>query len=134
VVADRRAHRRRKQRRADLQEQIAQCQALAQVATLRESQALREVAAHLIDWQGLLTRQPAQGRQILKKLLQGGMVFEAFEDAHGRGYKIHGQASYGRLVAGVIPSVETVGAGVPGVLEGRNIVGSVGKTLLVPPG
>ena len=68
--------------------------------------ALREdLGARLDDWQGLLERQPIQARQILRKLLVGRLSFEPFEDAAGRGYHIRGQATYGRLLSGVVSVV-----------------------------
>jgi Recombinase zinc beta ribbon domain len=59
----------------------------------------REVEVRLTDWQGLLHRQVAQSRQILKKLLVGRIVFRLREDGI---YEFSGQASLGRILAGVI--------------------------------
>ena len=52
----------------------------------------------LADWRGLLGRQVAQGRQILKKLLVGRIVFRQREDGI---YEFSGQASLGRIIAGL---------------------------------
>jgi hypothetical protein len=64
-----------------------------------------ELHRRLTDWQGLLERQPLQGRQILRKLLAGRLVFWPFDKAKGVGYEIRGQATYGRLLSGVISVV-----------------------------
>lgn len=55
----------------------------------------------LADWQGLLQRQPIEARQILKKLVEGRLVFDPVEDGMAAGYRIGGQATRGRLPAGV---------------------------------
>ena len=71
-----------------------------------DPRALRDDrGARLAHWQGLLERQPTQTRQILRKLLVGRHSFEPFEDAAGRGYHIRGQATYGRLLSGVVSVV-----------------------------
>jgi hypothetical protein len=106
----------RRRRRTELQNQIVQCTDVVQLATLRETRALRvELATRLTDWQGLLGRQPVHARQILKKLLEGRLAFPPFDDARGRGHEIRGKASYGRLLHGIVP------------VEG-------GGSSLVPPG
>jgi hypothetical protein len=64
-----------------------------------------DLSQRLADWQGLLERQPIQARQILKKLVEGRLVFDPFEDADGAGSRIRGQATYGRLLSGVISVV-----------------------------
>jgi hypothetical protein len=63
------------------------------------------VGQRLTDWQGLLERQPLQARQILKKLVEGRLIFDPFDDEAGIGYRIRGQATYGRLLSGVISVV-----------------------------
>ena len=68
-----------------------------QPVTARDLQNIqREVATRLADWQGLLTRQVAQSRQILKKLLVGRIVFQPRDDGT---YEFSGQASLGRIIA-----------------------------------
>ena len=44
----------------------------------------------MADWQGLLDREAVQARQILKKLVEGRLIFDPFEDADGVGYNIRG--------------------------------------------
>lgn len=57
------------------------------------------VEVRLADWRGLLRRQVAQSRQILKKLLVGRLVFRRQEDGV---YEFSGQASLGRILAGIV--------------------------------
>ncbi len=70
----------------------------------------------LTDWHGALTRHLLQARPILKKFLEGRLIFDPFEDAAAgvRGYEIWGQASYGRLLAEIVavPNLSSqIGAG-----------------------
>ena len=71
------------------------------VSRLELESKRREAIARLNDWQGLLERQPIQGRQILRKLFPDRLVFDPSDDERGVGYEIRGQASYGRLLQGV---------------------------------
>jgi hypothetical protein len=55
------------------------------------------------DWQGLLASEPAQARQLLRKLLVGRLVWTPQVDAAGAlVYDYAGEAAYGRLLAGVV--------------------------------
>jgi hypothetical protein len=54
----------------------------------------------LADWQGLLTGQPIQARQILRKLLDGRLVFTPGQDTRGRFYDVAGHATLGPVLAG----------------------------------
>src|SRR5262249_54817446 len=58
--------------------------------------------ARLDDWRGLLRRQPAQGRQILRKLLVGRLTFTPRLAERGREYEYSGEATLGRLLAGAL--------------------------------
>jgi site-specific DNA recombinase len=100
----------RKRRRDDLR---ARLEAEAHMAQLADGAGgvRADLAARLTDWQGLLKRQPIHARQILRKLLEGKLLFAPFADARGRGYEIHGRAVYGRLLAGIIPGGSSVGSG-----------------------
>jgi len=71
----------------------------------------RELHELLTDWQGLIEGEPAQARQILRKLLEGRVVMQPRFDGTGRFYDWSVNATYGRLLAGV-----------------------VGVTMIVPPG
>jgi site-specific DNA recombinase len=88
----------REQRRRTLQTELAGLQGLHPVTTRDLQNIQREVATRLADWQGLLTRQVAQSRQILKKLLVGRIVFQPRDDGT---YEFSGQASLDRIIAGL---------------------------------
>jgi site-specific DNA recombinase len=88
----------REQRRRTLQTELAGLEGL-QPVTARDLQDIqREVETRFSDWRGLLTRQVVQSRQILKKLLVGRIVFRQREDGV---YEFSGQASLGRIIAGL---------------------------------
>ena len=72
----------------------------APVSSFELESQRQEALARLNDWQGLLERQPIQGRQILRTLFPDRLVFDPFDNERGVGYEIRGQASYGRLFAG----------------------------------
>jgi hypothetical protein len=57
------------------------------------------VAARVADWGEVLTRQVAQSRQILKKLLVSRIAFRRRDDGT---YEFSGQASLGKLLAGIV--------------------------------
>jgi hypothetical protein len=56
----------------------------------------------LTDWKGLLQRQTAEARQILRRLLLGRLVFTPREDEDGCYYEFAGQGSISTLLAGVV--------------------------------
>ena len=56
----------------------------------------------LAEWRAMLDRQPIQPRQILRKLLEGRFTLTPRKDATGRSYDYAGQASYGRLLTGIV--------------------------------
>jgi hypothetical protein len=90
--------RAREQRRRALREELAGLQSLRPVTARDLQQLQRDVEARLSDWRGLLSRQIAQSRQILKKLLVGRIVFRQRPDGS---YEFSGEASLGRILAGV---------------------------------
>jgi site-specific DNA recombinase len=91
--------RAREQRRRALREELAGLQSLRPVTARDLQQLQRDVEARLSDWRGLLSRQIAQSRQILKKLLVGRIVFRQRPDGS---YEFSGEASLGRILAGVV--------------------------------
>jgi DNA invertase Pin-like site-specific DNA recombinase len=89
----------REQRRHVTQTELAGLEGFRPVAA-RDLQTLqREVEGRLTDWRGLLRRQVTVSRQILRKLLVGRIVFRQREDGV---YEFSGQASLGRLLAGIV--------------------------------
>ncbi|HTX54195.1 MAG TPA: hypothetical protein VMD08_12335 [Candidatus Baltobacteraceae bacterium] len=60
-----------------------------------------ELRKRLDGWRGLLTRQVAQARWVLRKLLIGRLTFTPKKDANGRNSKFSGQGMLGRLPGGI---------------------------------
>ncbi|MDP2320626.1 MAG: hypothetical protein Q8O42_14960 [Acidobacteriota bacterium] len=58
--------------------------------------------AKLADWRGLLTRNVAEGRAVLRALLIGPLRFTPIDDGRRRGYAFSGAISLDRLLAGVV--------------------------------
>jgi site-specific DNA recombinase len=106
VVSVRQALQARERERVDLQAHLEHLDGLSRLNQPGDAaRLLDDVGQRLTDWQGLLERQPLQARQILKKLVEGRLIFDPFDDEAGIGYRIRGQATYGRLLSGVISVV-----------------------------
>ena len=84
---------------AALQTEVAGLEGLRAVGARDLQEIQQEVEVRLTDWRGLLRRQVAQSRQILRKLLVGRIVFRQREDGV---YEFSGQASLGRILAGIV--------------------------------
>jgi site-specific DNA recombinase len=56
----------------------------------------------LTDWRGLLSRDVASGRQVLRTLLVGPLLFTPVIDERRRGYRFTGAIALDRLVSGVM--------------------------------
>src|SRR5262245_2344332 len=89
----------RERRRRVLQTELAGLEGLRAVGARDVQDIQRDVELRLADWRGLLRRQVAQSRQILKKLLVGRIVFRRREDGV---YEFSGQASLGRILSGAV--------------------------------
>jgi site-specific DNA recombinase len=90
-------------RRGEIQAQLEHQDGLAKAATAWDAPALAgEFAALLGEWQALLRGEPVQARQILRKLITGRLRMVPEIRSEGRFYRWTGQASYGRLLAGLI--------------------------------
>ena len=62
---------------------------------LDEARLKREIHQRIVAAKALLGRQRSEARQILRKLLDQPLQFEAFEyEGGGKGYKVTGKASY----------------------------------------
>ena len=68
----------------------------------------RALEERLADWQGLLRRRPMEARPILRRLIEGRLLFTPRETPEGRFYEITGKASYGRLLGGLVGSSTVV--------------------------
>jgi Recombinase zinc beta ribbon domain len=80
---------------------------------LRQSEARRgsdvdlarikeRLRAKLADWRGLLQRNVAEGRAVLRALLHGPLRFTPVNDGRRRGYAFEGAIALDRLLAGVV--------------------------------
>jgi hypothetical protein len=78
---------------------LAGLEGLQPITTRDLQQIQQDVEVRLAEWRGLLRRHVAQSRQILKKLLVGRIVFRQREDGV---YEFSGQASLGRIIAGLV--------------------------------
>jgi hypothetical protein len=89
---------------------------LAQLATAGpvDAEALvRAAAERAADLRGLLARNIAQARQVVRQLLEGRLVCQPFEDAEERGYAFTATGTYRRLG---VSELVNVGGGPKGVL------------------
>jgi site-specific DNA recombinase len=90
-------------RRAEVLAQLEHLDGLEKAAGAWDAHALAgDFAALLGEWQGLLRGEPVQARQILRKLIAGRLRMVPEIRPDGRFYRWTGQASYGRLLAGLI--------------------------------
>jgi hypothetical protein len=93
------AVRQREDRRTQLRASLDAHQKLARLTGPAAQRFLDDVQAHLAAWRALLKRQPAQARQILRKLIEGRLACKPTKDAVGRSYEITGTATLGRALA-----------------------------------
>jgi site-specific DNA recombinase len=90
------------QRKVDLEAQIATAEHLAAVIDIS---AIRvKLEARLTDWRGLLRQQVAQSRPMLRKILDGPLTVTPLAD--GQGVVLEGRASYGKVLAGIVPALD----------------------------
>ena len=70
----------------------------------RDPRGLRaEIRGWLTDWRGFLEGEPAQARQVLRKLLVGRLVWTPARDATGGvQYQYRCEVSYDRVLAGIV--------------------------------
>lgn len=90
-------------RRQEIMAQIEHQDGLGLAVRAFDSKAVRrELRDLLTDWQGLLEGEPAQARQILRKLLEGRVVMQPRIDSTSRFYDWTATATYGRILTGVV--------------------------------
>jgi site-specific DNA recombinase len=92
----------RQARKAFLNAELAILDRRGTLATLDGARLQASLHERLTDWQGLLQRQPAETRQILRRLLVGRLVFTPKQDETGRYYEFAGQGSISELISGVV--------------------------------
>jgi hypothetical protein len=87
--------------------------AVQQPAISREALAQR-LRAKPVDWRGLLRRNVAEGRAVLRALLIGPLRFTPIVEERRRGYVIEGMIALDRLLSGVVelPSKGTSPGGI----------------------
>ena len=72
-------------------------------AAAAAGQALEQrLRAKLADWRGLLTRNVASGREVLRALLIGPLRFTPVLEERRRGYAFTATIALDRLIAGVV--------------------------------
>jgi site-specific DNA recombinase len=97
------AIRVRERRRAELRAHLEHLDGLAKQPRLDPTRLQQELARRLTEWRELLNAEPVKARQIVRKLLEGRLVFEPQPETGV--YTFTGKASYGRLLSGVVQNV-----------------------------
>lgn len=93
-------------RKKDLVAELDRLTMPADVVTLDEARLKRELHHRMADAKGLIGRQRAEARQILRKLLDQPLQFEAFEEEGGKkGYTVTGRGCYLQLLPGMLTGV-----------------------------
>ena len=121
-------------RRATLEQTLATLGQRRQITDLDVPRIQRDLRDRLEDWQGLLTRHVPQARQILRKLLPHPLVLTPRLKGKNKRYEFTGQASLGKVLAGVMDVRSTSGAiplGTPPTLH-RRARRAIGRTGLSP--
>jgi site-specific DNA recombinase len=94
--------KKREVRRTHLKAELAKLGTRDEVVSLNAARVSSNLRERLADWQGLLHRQTAEARQMLRRLLVGRLVFTPREDEKGRYYEFAGQGAISTLLAGVV--------------------------------
>ena len=94
--------RERERRRDQLRRELHSLDALPAMQELAHGLKL-DVLRHLEQWQGLLGGQVATSRQLLRKVLDGRMVFTPRRKADEIWYDVSGSGSVAPVLAGVSP-------------------------------
>lgn len=92
------ALRTRESRRDDIQAALRTCTAPPKLDPRRVAS---EVDARVRDWRTLLRQQPAQGQQILCRLIDGRLTMEPLADRTG--YRFHGTGNFAKLFGNLLP-------------------------------
>lgn len=100
------AVRERECHRDALERDLAVMDEACRAAPLDLRRVERELRGRLDDWRGLLRRHVAQGRQILRKLLETPLTFTPVIDGVQRYYRFEAKVRFDRLIAGLaLPQV-----------------------------
>lgn len=95
------AVRERERQRDHLRQELTALDQLAQVARLDLAQLKQALEAKLAEWRGLLTRHVQAARQILRKVLDGRLVFTPYKDDGGY-YTFEGVGRLEPILAGTV--------------------------------
>jgi DNA invertase Pin-like site-specific DNA recombinase len=99
----------RERRSAEVQAKLAHLDGISEASRALDLNGVRQLLTdRLADWQGLLQRQPAQARQILRRLLSGRLLFTPRIVDGVAVCEYTGQANYGRLLKGIIATSAAV--------------------------
>jgi site-specific DNA recombinase len=100
------AVRARETQRETLQGELVALDQLTQVGRLDRAQLEQTTRECLTDWQGLLAGEPVQARQMLRKLLEGRLVFTPTAD--GTAVEFRGTGVLDPVLSGIVDE-----AGIP---------------------
>ena len=89
-------------RRAVLEQTLATLDRRRQITDIEVPRLQADLRQRLEDWQGLLNRHVPQARQILRKLLTDPLVLTPRLEGKKKQYEFKGQASLGKVLAGVM--------------------------------
>ena len=92
-------------RKEVLQIQLTELDDLGRIASLDAKRVARDLRERVGDIRSLLGRHVTQARQMLRKVLDGKIRCEPFEENGVRGYRYRATGSYGGLFASGIASV-----------------------------
>ncbi len=98
-------------RKEVLQTQLTELADLGKIASLDAKRVARDLRERVSDVRGLLGRHVTRARQMLRKVLDGRIVCEPFEENGVRGCRYRATGSYGRLFASGLASVNHGGGG-----------------------
>ncbi len=94
--------RQRETRRAHPAAQLRTVASATKLAALDPARVRQNLRDRLTDWQGLLGRETAEARQVLREVLVGRLVFAPKIDGSARYYEFTGQATLSGLLTGVV--------------------------------
>jgi site-specific DNA recombinase len=96
------AMRARERRRQELEAKLSALTGNGRQTPVAAAQVYRDIAARLTDWHGLLDRHPERSREILRSVLVGRLVVTPTTRADGTWLEYRGEASYSKVLAGLI--------------------------------
>ncbi len=88
------------QRKKALAAELDELKAVAKVRTLDSARLKKDLAERVAGTKGLLTRNTAQARQALRKLLEDRIAVEPVEQDGKRGVRFTGKGTFGGLLTG----------------------------------